>query len=616
MEGLKEKFLKFRFNGMLTVILVFALIAFVLFVERSGINYKYDKADLEFLSKSNIVTKASSNAQLKKTTLVLWDSKQSDSIEAMEEFKIIFSDMKVGYRLIDLSKKEFPDLSKYSTVVVLISDISPMGESVITLKDWVHSGGNVQFALTLQKSIYTSVIESALGITESSWYNAKLSGIYIDDCFMVGGGRGFTVEDGYESAWAIQLDKKKAKVYAWIDNENKTPLIWETKYGKGKFVVNNIGLYEKFVRGFYAASYSLMEDVSIYPVINASVFYLDDFPSQIPQGSSEYITRDYGATIRDFYVNIWWPDMMNYADKYGIKYTGLAIACYDDNVDGSTPTKADEGTFLNFGNMLLRQGGEVGYHGYNHQPLCMSECDYNGLYDYKTWKSRAAMKGAFDSLVDLCDGLFPGVNMSLYVPPSNIMSKVGEDFLFSTYPHIKTISGIYFPDGNFEYSCTQEFDVLPDGRVYQPRIISGCDLTPFMELALVSELNMHYINSHFTHPDDALDPERGAEMGWEKLSKNFEEYLKYLYTSAPSIRSFTGSEASAAVQRYAALNVKKQQSGNKLKLKIENFYDEGYFFIRFNSKKYKSIDGGKLTHLTGDLYLLKANKDTVTIKLK
>ena len=613
---LKTRFLKFRFSGMIVVMLVFALISAILFLERSGISYNYNKPSLGFLPEENIVTKAEALAPLSKNTVVLWDSAQADSAAAMDEIENTLSDMKVGYDAVDLSNSPFPDLNRYDTAVIVISNLFPVGQNVIKLNDWVYDGGRALFALSMQKNIYVSVLESALGIEESSWDYAHLESIYVDENFMVGGGRSFVVEDGYDSVWAVQLDRQKTKVHAWIDNESKTPLIWETNHGKGKYVVYNLGLCEKVVRGFYAAAYSLLEDVCVYPVINASTFYLDDFPSQIPQGSSEYITRDYGASIRDFYVNIWWPAMMNHADQYGIKYTGLAITGYDDNVDGTTPTKPDEGTFLNFGNMLLRQGGEIGYHGYNHQPLCMSECDYEGFYDYKTWDSKAAMKGAFDSLVDVCDELFPGVDMSLYVPPSNIMSSVGEDFLFDTYPHIKTISGIYFPDGDFKFNCTQEFDVLPDGRVYQPRIISSCVLTPFMELALVSELNMHYVNCHFTHPDDALDPERGAELGWETLSKHFGEYLDYLYTSAPSIRNFTGSETSAAVQRYAALNVKKEDAGDKLVLHIGNFYDEGYFFIRFNADSYESVKGGSLTQLAGNLYLLKADKETVTINLK
>ena len=601
---------------MLVVALMFALMAFVLFVERSGIRYNYNRSGLELLENSEIVTKQEAIAPLAKNTLLIGDATQLGNAEMIEEFQVVLSDMKMGYDIVDLSQSPFPDLSKYKKAIVLISDLSPMGENVITLKNWVYNGGKVLFAQTLQRDIYVSVLEGTLGIREASWENAHLESIYIEDGFMVGGGREFEIEDGYPSAWSVRLDEDIAKAYAWIGSERKTPLIWEAKHGKGKFVVYNIGIYEKAMRGFYAASISLMDDICVYPVINASTFYLDDFPSQIPQGSNEYIMRDYGATTREFYVNIWWPAMMDLADRYKIKYTGLAITGYDDIVDGTTPSEPDEGTFLNFGNMLLRQGGEIGYHGYNHQPLCMSECDYGDLYDYKTWENPAAIEDAFGSLVDLCDRLFHGVDVSLYVPPSNIMSEQGEAALLDAYPHIKTISGIYFPDGDFEFGCVQEFESFSDGHVHQPRIISGCDLTPYMERALVSELNMHFINSHFTHPDDALDPERGAEKGWEYLAESFEEYLDYLYTSAPMIRNFTGSETSAAVQRYSAINVKTEREEDKLILKLGNFRDEAYFFVRFNVGEYEDVDGGKLIHLTGNLYLLEAKKETVTIKLK
>ena len=44
-----------------------------------------------------------------------------------------------------------------------------------------------------------------------------------------------------------------------------------------------------------------------------------------------------------------------------------------------------------------------------------------------------------------------------------------------------------------------------------------------MELAAVSELNMHFVNTHFIHPDDLLDEDRGARLGWKKLKKRLDE---------------------------------------------------------------------------------------------
>ena len=48
----------------------------------------------------------------------------------------------------------------------------------------------------------------------------------------------------------------------------------------------------------------------------------------------------------------------------------------------------------------------------------------------------------------------------------------------------------------------QEFEVAKDGIVEQPRIISGAIIDDYMKMAALSELNMHFVNSHFIHPDD------------------------------------------------------------------------------------------------------------------
>ncbi|MBQ7794526.1 MAG: DUF2194 domain-containing protein [Clostridia bacterium] len=608
--------MNFRYKGIIAVVLVFALISVVLLLERSGIRFNYEKRRLDFLPTESIVTKAAACEMLEKDTLVLYDSTKADCIYAYRQFEVMLSDMKIGYELVDLSVNTSYDFANYEAVIILLNDLSLLGDNVFTLCDWVHGGGSAMLAMTLEKNIYSSVIENKLGIAESSYSNAIVDSIYVEDGFMVGGGRAFEISDAYDSGLAVQLSSENVKVYAYTNDERKLPLIWEAKHGDGRFVVDNFGLYEKVMRGFFAASYSLMTDISVYPVINGSTFYLDDFPSQIPSGNSSYIQRDYKTSIRDFYINIWWPDMMNFADKYGIRYTGLAIECYDDVVDGTTSAAPDKGTFLNFGNMLMRQGGEIGYHGYNHQPLCFDNCHYKGLYDYKTWESYGAMKSAFDELVDFCDELFPEVEMSVYVPPSNLLSKEGRAFLLNEYPNIRTISGIYFEDDDLDFSCTREYDVSASGIVDQPRAVSGCKLESFMKLAVISELNFHFVNNHFTHPDDALDPERGAELGWEKLKFHFDEYLNWVYSSAPAIRNFTGSEMSAAVQRYAAVTVSKEITDDKMILKLGNFYDEAQLMVRFNEKEPIAIDGGKLTYLTGNLYLLEANKDTVTVSIK
>ncbi len=616
MENVKKYNSKFKYQGVLVILLVFAFIAVLLFTERVGIQFRYQNQALSLMPSDKIVTKAEAYAVQQKNCLLLRDSGNASSNELYEEISVIFTDMKVGFHEVDLSEESMPALSSYQTVVLVISDLSVLGETVITLCDWVYDGGRVYCPMTFDKNAYFSLIEQKLGILSSSYEYTVVDSIYLVDGFMVGGGKGYAIDDAYESGLALQLRQDDTvEVFAYMDNENKMPLIWRTTYGSGHFVVNNFGIYEKSMRGFFSASYSLLEDISVYPVINGSVFYLDDFPSQIPSGDNTYIKRDYGTSIYDFYVNIWWQDMMNIADQYGIKYTGLAIESYDEHVDGTTDAESDKETFISFGNMLLRMGGEIGYHGYNHQPLCFDNCDYKGIYDYKTWDSINAMKNAFDHLVDFCEELFPEIQMQIYVPPSNLLSDEGKEFLLKEYPEIKTISGTYFAEANLDFACTQEFEVSKTGVVDQPRVIAGFLGDSFTELVAVSELNMHYINSHFTHPDDALDPERGAELGWETLIDNFDDYLSWLYGSAKELRNFTGTEMSAAIQRYVALTVEKELTETEMVIRLGNFYEDAQLFVRFNEKQPMNIEGGTLTQLVGDLYLLDADDATITIAL-
>ena len=141
-----------------------------------------------------------------------------------------------------------------------------------------------------------------------------------------------------------------------------------------------------------AASYSLLTDVGVYPVINGSAFYLDDFPSPVPEGDGTYVKRDYGMSISDFYMDVWWPDMQELASDHNVRYTGVIIENYEDATDGTIKKQKDTRRFQYFGNMLLHQGGELGYHGYNHQPLSLSNVDYGDVLPYDTWKNEAAMK--------------------------------------------------------------------------------------------------------------------------------------------------------------------------------------------------------------------------------
>lgn len=432
--------------------------------------------------------------------------------------------------------------------------------------------------------------------------------------FMLGGGHTYILSSPFESSLSLNLNGKA--IVAAVGANGHTPLIWSTNSGAGRTVTCNIGIYDKVVRGFYASAFSLLGSATAYPVINSAAFYLDDFPSPVPSGDGTYIKRDYGMNIADFYSKVWWPDLTKLAERYGIRFTGVMIENYGDDTKDAPVRQTDESRFSYFGGLLLKQNGEIGYHGYNHQPLVLPNTDYGDEYAYHQWPKRKAIVASLRELIAFQKSMLPAATASVYVPPSNIMSKEGRQVIGRDIPEIRAIASTYLPsDSKLPY--VQEFGVADDGIVEAPRIVSGGMVgNDYMRLAAESELNMHFVSTHFMHPDDMLDPDRGAKEGWAVYRKGLENYLDWLEASAPSIRMQTGTECASAVQRFSGLTVKMRESANEWEFDLGNFKDQAWLLLRANHGTPGRIQGGSMIRMTGNLYLIKATDSTVHVERK
>ena len=161
-----------------------------------------------------------------------------------------------------------------------------------------------------------------------------------------------------------------------------------------------------------------------------------------------------------------------------------------------------------------------------------------------------------------------------------------------------------------------EFGVGEDGMINTPRVISGYILDDFDKLTALSELNLHLVSTHFQHPDDVLDEDRGATLGWEEMSSRLAAYADWLYDAYPNIRNLTGSELAAAVERYDVLEVSRTIKDDEIILNLENYYDEAYMLIRLNDEqRIEEITGGTYDRITDNLYLICCTKDEVKISL-
>lgn len=555
--------------------------------------------------------------------LLISDKEDLNSIEITPEMKIVLEQMKIPFKEKDVRDVNWQeDLDKYRNVIFSFSDWDKAADGAKKLSLWIMEGGHLMCDTTPYVGAVFKALYPRLGIEDCTDY-VPIKGIKLTDERMIGSSvkKSFMFSmEGEEEKRGLDISLGIALVkgadLAVVSEDGRVPLIWGYEAGKGKTVIMNYTMTDKFQRGFYCLAYSMLDEACIYPVLNASSYYIDDFPSPVPSGDSSFIKRDYGVDIATFYSNIWLPQIIRWEKEYGIKHIGFIIEDYNDNVRAPFKRNTATARFLMFGNMLLNNGGELGLHGYNHQPLCLAGVDNDMQFaDYKLWPDEKSMVESITELKEFSDELFPDQKFKVYVPPSNIISETGKKALLNADRDINVISSIYLPDSDVN-SCTQEFGIDEENGVIEtPRIVSGCDLDDYMYYTAFSELNFHYVQSHFLHPDDVLDPDRGADLGWAKNVENFEEYLRFIQISAPDIRQCTGSEMGEATLKYTMISVKKTYKENGLEVELGGFDKEASFLLRINNgKSIGKLKGCTASKQADGIYLINATSEHIVIE--
>lgn len=599
-----------RFLHLLQILIIYALMFAVVLSVGRNVLYRSGNNTVSILDKGEL----SGDIEPEEAKTVLIYEKDETGLEGKTEMEAILSQMRVPFKEKEASLFRASDLDEMQIAILSVTDLGVLGKNLTTLLNWVISGHSLLVLYPpYNESTFLSVADR-FGITAVGNTMARVEGLHFTSGIMPGCSRDLSIIDAYESSLDVTLDEE-CEVFLEAAGESETPLIWRRALGSGTVVFDNLNFLEKAYRGFHCAAYTLLGKSCIWPVINGSTWYIDDFPSPVPEGDSQFIQKEFGMDIKDFYTHHWWKDVYNLSKKYNIRYTGLVIEDYSAQVSGTFPRNKDVQRFQYFGNMLLREGGELGYHGYNHMPLVPEKFDYIGQYDsYRQWVSTDAMRDSLLELRRFCNELFPNEKFQVYVPPSNIISEEGRKLLAEDFPEIRAIASLYLPDDN-DVSYSQDFTVTEDGMVQTPRIISGYVLDDYMRTAAMSELYFHCVNTHFQHPDDVLDTDRGAALGWGELFKRLTDYVDWLHNALPQMRNLTGSELTGAVQRYDALKIYREDSEKKIRVWLGGFKDEAWFYLRINEGRPGHVSGGSISEAANGLYLVRATSSHLEIDL-
>lgn len=507
---------------------------------------------------------------------IAYDGHDTISSAVMENTARTMAYMKQPSHAFDLNREALP-YSECSHVLVATSKLDLTGD-ISTLISYVNDGGSVFFMQTLEITQHYYQLYRKLGVL-SFGDTGLTTGIHLTSNVLIGENGLKTGADFINNAAiSVELDEH-ARLLA--ESLEGVPLMWHRPYGAGSFIVfNGEMLEQKSNRGLIAGGFSLMKPVGFYPVFNAKLFYIDDFPSPIAKGLNVDIYREYKKDMPAFYRDVWWPDMLKAAKRYNVKYTAAVIQSYTDNVTPpfQHPIDQESHNLISYGREVIKSGGEISIHGYNHQSLTMDK-SVSSYFGYKAWMSQEDMAASIEEVVRYVGSAFPNYTAMSYVPPSNVLSAEGREALKDSWSDLAVIASLYDTDySNRAY--VQEYEIAEDGMIELPRITSGYYEDEYMHWLSANAITLLGIYSHFIHPDDLIDKERSRNQNWEDLYEDFTSMLSGLNKKYPWLRDMTSTEAGLAIAQNLTSEVKIEQRSDEIIGEVKNYTGELYYILR------------------------------------
>jgi len=605
----------------LGIISVVTFIAMAVFVQNQRFVWSSSPVELIAEFREHPVQNGDTTGKKPFTALIMKDTSNISSVNLSDNISASLNHMKFDVELFDSDSDELPDLAQYDLVIFAKLLAEKYTSSIEKALEYASEGGRLFFAFGFDLCPTFKHFAPMLGITEPiSSFDTLVSfdTINIEQSFAPGLAEGTSAEGWAVSGYAgvIRLkDDAEVLISYEMQNSMEVPLLWKYNLGEGNIIVSNSQILAfKENRGVIAGAVMNAFDVFIYPVFDSIVVFIDDFPAPIQRGYFDIIQREYDRDIFQFFTDIWWPDMLRTAASYNLRYTGLLITTYNDIVVPPFNPEDNMNELSLFASSLLANGHELGLHGYNHNSLMLEGSYGNDVPLYPPWPSTRNMELALEQLLSIQREMLPNYDCVTYVPPSNLLSEEGRQALLATIPQLYVISGLYFYS-EVEGAYVRDFGVSPDGIVELPRISSGMKMNSSEMWNIYNGIAQYGIVSHFIHPDDILDPERGFGLDWESLSRSFNYMLDDIRSAVPNIRGKTAVEAAIEIEKVASLDVYQKTSPGRLDVALENFRGEVHFYAKLPSAPIGTI-GCIVERVNAEynsLYLIKAYSPNFTI---
>ena len=561
------------------------------------------------LEEGNFLQAVGSQQQNRENYLLIYDPADVQSVLTRHIVEKIIHEQKKTIQSVPFYQPVVID-SKCQGVVIATNKLKNLA-AMTSIEQYVEQGGRAAILRNLQSELLPEEMVAQLGIA-SLGQEISVPGIQLTgDMFLGLQGFGFD-SDIYTTAVTDVMLTSDA--VPQVTSQEGHPIIWSHNSGQGKYIVcNSRERDDKNNYGIYTAILSQLKEDYIYPVMNMKLFFIDDFPSPVPEGNFERIYQETGLSTADFYRRLWWPEMLNNGEKYNVKYTGLIIENYGDQVKGPFMPLADvnaRNSLIVYGRELLKAGGELGIHGYNHQSLAPAGYGQDSL-GYATWESQADMEESLRELKRYISDAYPGYEIHAYVPPSNILSPEGKAAVKNVFTDIKVYSSLWNGLATAK-QYFQNFQLNADGTCELPRVTSGHVSASEKMWENYIVLNYNGVFSHFVHPDEIFY-EESENLTWTMMKQGLTDLLSELQNRFGWLEPVTATEGYEKMKDYFQMDYRVTRSEDGIKINAWDFHQPLTFILR-TDKKIGSVTGGSAKRVQANAYVLTVTDGDFEIK--
>lgn len=546
--------------------------------------------------------------------LIVYDPADVLSMYARHNMEKIFKEKRKAFESRSMSAP-FPAGDSYQGIVLATGRLSAV-KMLPELMEYVRSGGTLLVLQKVEQTEGSSLSAASLqdfGLA-SVGDLADVHGIHIRTNFLVGG-KDFRF--GEDSAFTTHANvvalTEDAVVH--IESADGMPLLWEKSLGMGRiYAYNGVERDDKTNLGIFTAMAAHCGADTIYPVVGVKLFVLDDFPAPVPEGDFSRIYDELGVDTETFYRKVWWPFIRQLAKDEDIRYTGAIIETYGAQVKGPFRPlggRAARDALIIYGRELLNMGGELGLHGYNHQPLAPAGYEQTRL-NYEPWESPEDMEEALRELRNYVKSVYPDYEFRFYVPPSNILSPEGKEKIREVFPEVVAFGSLFDGPAN-ERAYYQDFE-RHDGVFELPRISSGHEDDGLMLWQEISALNYIGVFSHFIHPDE-LFYEESANMTWQGMAEGLKSFMHKISMRYPWLKAETISDSLPLFSDYFDMDYRVRRTDERLELYSWGMDGELRFLLR-TDKEIERTEGCAAEFADDGVYLIRTSEPRAYIYWK